>query len=477
MMWRVRTLPLLATMVVAVTAEAHPVVPIRQLPSTSASAADPHVAAIVYNPAALGLMRGLHVYVEGDVRVSTLSVKLDEGGRSSAAYVSPTGFVGIAYNALRDRITVAFATFTPMVDLARLPPSLERFATRYDFAAVQQNFAAGARISNRFTVGAAFTVLEAFGDVRFSRDIAPSGGSALVNMPNDLCGGAPCGYGNPAAKQQVRASAQRFGLGFTLGVLTRPIDRLWLGLSYQSRIFNTVTSSELMLSDRSGGYITPATGQGYQCGAKAEDACRGNVRIQMPIPNILMLSARIELKKSMELTLDFRWVNSGTFPTREIQIQGAAIDGLGNSTAAKIPPRFLFDRGLRDAFLGAVGLRLQPHRRVRVAPSLLYESPGVERSHTTPASLDGHKIDLSVVVNARLTQRVHLSAHAGFTTHAFGRIDSAFQSQYETDCVDAQYSLTVPACIDRVKGRAWPSASGTYVYIVPHFGLGLEAAF
>ncbi len=452
---------------------AHPVFAPRQLPSAMAGATDPSVASIVYNPAALGLLRGRNFYVEGGARIGVLDVKLDGYGAQRARYASPDGFIGLTAN-LGDRVTLALATYVPLADLARLPDGLSRFATRYDFVALQQTVAVGFRVSNRFTIGASFSISEAWAELRFDRDVAPAGGSALLDQPSALCGGAACGYDNPLARQSLSASGFRWGLGFGVGLLGRPVDWLWLAIAFQSRAFNGASSGDLTLFDHRGGGATPAPGQSVDC-SSGGGRCRGNARLQLPIPNILSAAVRVMLPRSLELEIGFRWVNYGANPTSEVMLQGGTLDNLGQPKAAAIPPRFLFDRGLRDAFLLSAALRISAHRRLRLQPYLAYESPVVARDREQPASLDGHKIDLSLVFEARLTQRLRLSGHFGATIHALGSVRSIFSSQHEAACVDAGYSLQ--SCLPVVRGQAWPSASGSYVYAVPHVGLGFDVAF
>ena len=472
--WRFSVLlGLLWCVLLSTPSHALPVFAPRQLPSAMAGATDPSVAAIVYNPAALGLLRGRSFYFEGGLRVGTLDVKLDGFESQKARYVSPDGFVGLTAN-LGDRVTLAIATHMPLTDVARLPQGLSRFAERNDFVVLQETIAVGFRVSNRFTIGASFSIAEAWGDLRFDRDVAPSGGSALIDQPSELCGQAACGYNNPLARQKLAGSGFRWGLGFGVGILGRPIDGLWLAINYQSRIFNGASSGDLTLFDYRGAGATPAPGQKVDC-ASGGGRCRGNARLQMPIPNLLSVAARVMLPRTLELELGFRWINYGANPTREVLLQGGTLDNLAQPTAAALPVRFLFDRGLQDAFLASVALRVDVMRRFRLQPYLAYESPAVARSRNQPASLDGHKVDLSLVFEAKLTNRVHLTGHVGVTAHALGRIDSAFSSQHETTCVDGGYALS--ACLDRVGGRAWPSASGAYVFVVPHVGLGFDIAF
>lgn len=456
-------------------ARAHPLIAPRQVPSSIAGPADPHVAAIVYNPAGLALLRGVHFYTEGGARISSLDAKLEQFGHQRATWAAPDGFVGATAN-VRDRVTLALATYLPVTDLTRLPAGLSRFARRYDVTALQQTLAAGARISNRFTVGASFSFVESWGDLRFDRDVAPAGGSALVDQPSALCGNAPCGYDNPLARQQLSGSGFGWGISFAVGVLTRPIDRLWLGLNYQSRTFDRGSTNDLTLSDYRGGGATPAPGQAANVDCSSGGGrCRGNARQGMPLPNILAFAARVELSKAYELELGFRWVNYGPDPDRVLYLQGGSLDSLGKPAAAALPLRMVIDRGQRDAFLASMAVRIDALRRVRLQPYLAYESPATARSRVQPASLDGHKVDLSLVFDARLTQKVHLTGHVGLTAHAIGRVASAFSSALETQCVDAGYALA--SCLDRAEGRAWPSASGTYVYLQPHVGLGLDVSF
>src|SRR5262249_14406883 len=146
----------------------------------------------------------------------------------------------LSWDLRTDSFTIGLAVYTPLSDLTAFGDTPVRYhAIHHTFITFEQTIAAAFRLSSRFYVGAGATFAENWLDYRFARDVAPAGADRLVNQPNNLCGGMPCDFENPLARQDVRLRGFNWGIGFSLGVLGRPIDRLWLGLAYLSHIFNT----------------------------------------------------------------------------------------------------------------------------------------------------------------------------------------------------------------------------------------------
>lgn len=89
-------------------------------------AATPNVAAVAYNPAALGGVEGVQVMVDGQATFVRLEVTTTRNGgidpNTGAAYkpatafaVVPNAVIGAAWRAIPDRLTVAFAAYDPFV--------------------------------------------------------------------------------------------------------------------------------------------------------------------------------------------------------------------------------------------------------------------------------------------------------------------------------------------------------------------------
>lgn len=89
-------------------------------------AATPNVAAIAYNPAALGGAEGFQVMIDGQLSFVRLEVTTTRNGgvdpNTGAAYLPataramvPNGVVGLSWQAIPDRLTVGFAAYDPFV--------------------------------------------------------------------------------------------------------------------------------------------------------------------------------------------------------------------------------------------------------------------------------------------------------------------------------------------------------------------------
>src|SRR5262245_50981378 len=119
-----------------------------------------NVAAGYWNPAAVGLVRGIEVMAAVSGRAASTRARL--GGAESTANdlsqpfqwpLGPGGFLGAAWNLGADRFTLAFATFTPFVQQVQFPLTPTRDEpTRYQALALDlRNVALVPALSIRFS--------------------------------------------------------------------------------------------------------------------------------------------------------------------------------------------------------------------------------------------------------------------------------------------------------------------------------------
>jgi long-subunit fatty acid transport protein len=461
-------------------AHAYPLLAPRPVPNAIAGPTDPHLAAVFYNPAALGALRGLQLYIEAGPRFHQGEIKRDpvEGvprGSADISFADFDAFVGLSWDFRTDRLTVAFATYTPFVELSSFP---EQSAVRYHeisqrFAIVEQSFAAAFKVSDRFSFGAAANLAEGMLDYRYARDAAPAGGNSGINDAGGLCGSGPCGLENAAAAERLRLNGTGFGVGFSIGILGRPVDRLWMGLSYTSHVFDTGSQP---LSDGRGTRVRPVASQ--TCvDPKADEpsTCNGALVVRYNIPDIIHAGIRVEATPWLDMDATLRWVHYGGMSQLDVRAQGGTLDQLAARRDTALPPQFLLDRGLTDAWAVGLGARFRVNERLRVSPTLVFETSAVETSAVSAAALDGPKFDLALTAEWRPVPHLILGAHFGGTGYLLGQVQSRYSSRKEADCVDSGYNLL--ACGPTNNGYALPSASGDYTLFVIHFGAAIGMSY
>jgi long-subunit fatty acid transport protein len=465
-------------------ASAFPMLAPRPVPSAIAGPADPHVAAVFYNPAALGPLRGVHVYFDGAARLHEGSIERTDpqsGTQKSAPinWADFDAFGGLSWDLNTDSFTIGLAAFTPFTDLTAFgDQSPARYhAIHHTMVVFEQTAAAAFKVSSRFYIGAAANFAEQWIDYRFSRDSALQGGSALVNQPNALCAGAACGFENPLAEQRLRLRGFNWGIGFSVGVLVRPIDRLWLGLTYISHIFNTGRGGDFPLSDDRRAEVQTAPGLPQPAGQVCPDlsyrsnTCRGNDRVTVAIPDMILFATRVEVNPTFDLEASARWVHYGTRSNYDVSLQGGNLSAINGNRLSSVPQQFYLDRGFQDAFGFEVSGRWRVGEKLRISPSLFFETSAVDASAVNAAAIDAPKFDLALTTEWKPIKHLTIGAHVGGTTYVLSDVRSRFDPSAEVACVDARYSLD--ACGASNRGQGLPSADGKYTYFVVHLGAAI----
>ena len=444
---------------------AYPFLQPRPVPDAIAGPTDPHPAAAFYNPAALGFLRGVHLFLDGAADASFGSIKRDGSASSTTiASASPQTFAGLTWDLGTDSFDLGLAVYTPFSELSSYPTSSPvRYQEQYQrFASLEETFAAAWKIENHIAVGAGLIIDENWIDYGYAHDLAPAGGSALVSQANELCGGAACGYENPLAQQNVKLRGYATGIGFTVGAVGRPVDRLWLGLSYTSH----QTGGDLFMTSTAGARVKAAPGQGgYVAG--------GDDRVVMLLPEMIQAGVRIQATPTLDIEAQWRFVHYGARHELDVSLQGGGIATTG------IASGFALDRGLQNSYMIEVSTRHQITPYLRLSPSLALETSAVAADAVSAAALDAPKLDAALTFEWRVWRSglhsVQVGGHAGVTGYFVHHVDSRFNSQAEVSCVDAQYSLA--ACAQLDAGSALPSASGDYTLVVVNLGASVGFSY
>lgn len=446
---------------------AYPLLAPRPVPDAIAGPSDPHVAAAFYNPAAIGYLRGVHFYSDGGARAHLGNIEAP-GGTSSIGWADLDSFVGLTWDLGTESITLGLAAYTPFTDFSSYAPGAPaRYSERVmRFGSFEQTLAAAWQIERHVAIGAALVVSENWLDYSWSRDAAPAGGSAKVSQPNELCGGLACGYANPLAEQQVKLRGYATGIGFSVGLIVRPDDRVWIGASYASH----QAGGDLALGDNRRGRVTPAPGQTGVCGGAS---CAGDDRVLMVLPEMVQAAVRVVATPRLDIEAQFRFLHYGARSALDVSLQGGTLAQSG------VPPQFLLDRGLQNSYAVEVSTRHQLGPSLRLSPSLLFETSAVAADAVSPAALDAPKLDAALTLEWRAWHKnataLYVGAHLGATAYVLGNVSSRFDAHAETACVDAAYSLA--ACAKQNAGDALPSTSGDYYLIVVHAGASLGVVY
>jgi long-subunit fatty acid transport protein len=469
---RARLSVLVAALAVAAPAHAYPLLAPRPIPDAIAGPTDPHVAATLYNPAAMGYLRGLHGFLDGGARLALGSISRDpvngrDGGSASINFANLDSFAGLVWDLGTSQFAVGLAVYTPFTEISSFPDnSPVRYQERWQrFITLEETLAVAWTPERHISIGAGFIINESWTDLRYARDAAPSGGSVVVKNANPLCGG-PCGFENPAAEQDVRLRGFAVGFGFSAGVLVRPVDRVWIGISYT----NHQAGGEVALTGVQARVTLPPDTAGNAT------VLTGDNRVLMVLPESAQAGVRVNVNPQLDVEASFRFVHygahtalSGDSTALDVSLQG------GNLAAAKIAPEFMIDRGLQNAYAVEVSTRHVVTPTLRLSPSLLFESSAVAANAVSAAALEGNKLDAALTLEWQAwhglgNHALFIGAHLGVTAYFLGRVNSRFNAAGEVECVDSGFSLAHCGSLDA--GSAFPSASGSYTLV----GLNMGAA-
>jgi long-subunit fatty acid transport protein len=454
----------------------------------------PSIAAIYWNPAALGLVHGTQVMIAGSVRYASTTVNrapidpttgqpstapnaLSPGSASAhdltqpvQCPIGPGAFMGISSDLGGDRFTIGFATYMPFLEQTKFaisPTGAE--PTRYQALQVDlRNLALVPALSVRFggdfRVGIAPGFLFSTGRLTFAEDTALDGKTNCT---------APCAE-NPAADARYDVSSGN-GLGdatFSVtvgGGLYYRRGNLELGLAYQSRpIGGNVPGVEVAADQAT---ATAPGGMPVTCPTGSTTRCVfGDLRYNLP--DVWIGGATWKVRPGLEVTGMARWLWLHTHDRIDVRLTGPTLESAG------VPEHIVLYRGFHDVWdiRGRVSYWLR--ERVRLGAQLRVETSAVDASAVNAAAVDGLTVQPMALAEARVVK--HLWLAAGYGIAFMGEVTpnpSVFNPQDAVKCEQAGGDLGTAACIARNAGQARPSAAGTYTRVVQDFGLTMTAKF
>ncbi len=333
----------------------------------------------------------------------------------------------------------------------------------------------------RFAIGLAVMPIDSWADLTLYRDRALDQGSAGMSQPSGLCGATACGFENPLAATRIQLHGDGgvfwnrggspglpwpLGLGLEWGILIRPIDPLFVGLSYLHV------------------YPFGGSGSGYersyelpsQRGATVAGTS-GAGTLALALPDILQAGVRILLlPDKLELSGWARLVMYGGYGTsNDPAIAGLVLRLDGSAATAAGTEKLVLARGLRPALALEAGARWRPWRWLRLGLSEIVETSAIPAGYVNPEAFDALKFDTTLGAEFRIRSWLRLVLAYGLTAFLPASVNpSAFDPGARLRCVDAQFATT--ACADDLAGRGLPTAAGRYSGITHHAtaGVGLD---
>jgi hypothetical protein len=433
----------------------------------------PHPTSIGVDPAALGLGSVDELYAAFTSVLDQLHVALDRGpddaspgGRARTVELGPGAMLAGLYHA-GDSLTLG-------VEARTTPPEMfpsGRSALQYHVAGGGErdwlaSVAASYKVADILYIGASLshqnTVLH-LQDTRDSALESPEGPGAA------LCGGAPCGIGNPDAAQKwdidVRSpNLSTSNLKVNVGVLVQIVHDVWLGVGYHTPPgfgVETELAGHVVIQkaprDR-GPDDPPLTEQSV-------------VDIQFPASADAELRAR--LPAGLDLHVGGRWEDLSRLSAYDVRAYSSTAVPNG------IPEWTVRPRGMHDAFAGWAGVEQVDRGQIWLLGARAgFETASVSTGRTSPLTVAPASLTLDLGAQLRVSRG--LIAQLSYGLQYFPTVQvtaSEFGPGARVACMASNYDYATEACAATRNGYAIASAAGTYDRLEHALRLGLRYDF
>lgn len=450
-------------------------------------------AAVYWNPAALGMLRGPQLMVSSTLSAGTVTVRRDPIGADgtpgagpafSTARASetthpfswppgPGAFLGIGSDVGGDRFALAVGAYLPFVERTTFQSAdNQSLPTRYHrVSADLRNLALVPALAVRFVgnwrLGFAPGFLFSTGRLSFDETTCDVKGSG--------CDGAEDPRGD--ARYDIASSAGFSSTKFaiTLGGGLFYQRRGWeVGFAFSSRPFggSGISPAGVAGNDTQVTLPTLAGGTPVTCMNGRADG-RGCVfaDVAYKLPYTITGGVAWHPRPGAEVGLILRYLSFPSNDVIDIRIVRAApaTDGL--------PEHIVLHRGYRSTLDTRLRYAQWLGGRVRVGAGLRVETAALPAAEVSPGAVDGLKVQPTLMVLFRPAKHLNIGAGYGFTYMFDVSGGTAFDPTAAARCRDAGSDLAADACQKRLAGLARPAAAGTYGSQRHDFTLSLSTPF
>ncbi len=455
------------------------------------------LAAVYWNPAALGLMRGLNVTLGGTGRLSTTTVSrasIDAQGLPGSGTTfpdaravdrshplswppGPGAFAGVSYDVGGDRMTLALASYLPFVDRSTYEATAGvPLATRYhrvatDFRNLAIVTALAVRLAGDFRLGFAPGVVLSTGRLSFSESTCAVNGNCAG--PEDPAADAQLDLGsNPGILASTAALTLAGGLYFR--------RRTWeFGLSFSSRPLGNLGGAAVIVGDqsqvtRAPRDVTASTPATVTCDNGRADG-RGCVfaDISTKLPYMMIGTVAWHPRPGWEVAGTARILSFPSGDVIDIRLTGATLAATG------IPEHIVLYRGYGTVVDTRLRVAHWFTERVRIGAGLRVESSALPADAVSAAAVDGRKFEPTAMIQVQPVRHVWIAAGYGFTyMMPVTASSSIFDPTAADRCARTGGDLSAgQPCLLRIEGLARGTAAGSYHHFEHDFSLSMTAQF
>lgn len=426
-----------------------------------AGVTSPHPGNVTANPAALlRLVPGLHLFVEGGLRLDRIAIDRREvdpatgatspGARVSDSTLTGGGSAGFALTQANRLVAMAFAWRPDEATIARDATAYQSRgdrARRIDWLTLSGGF----QLTGKLYFGLSGTLAGRHQRLQFARDTALEAGSDPLRGIGSDCGGQACGLENPAARETWDVDVaptsllSTDNLIYTVGLVFEAAHDLWIGVATERPwLLGALTmagTARVTAAPRDGGAVHD-----------------GLATIAVRLPVVWRLGIRGRIRPG--------WDAIGELRLRQLdRVGGYDLHTLGGDLAAgDVPEWYPRPRGLSDAFGAWGGIeQVDDGRPVRFGAWLGADDGAVDAAHLSATSPWAAELSGSVGVQLRLSTRwvLQLGTQVRYQLPTSTGA-SAFDPRARIACVDSGYDRDLPACTPVRDGYGLPTAAGDY---------------
>jgi hypothetical protein len=426
-----------------------------------AGATAPHPGNVTGNPAALlRLTPGVHLFVHGSLRVDKVGIDRrtidpDTGAAGPGPTVDDSvlsgGGVGGFALAQTNRLVALSFAWRP--DERTIGRDATAFHSRGDLARRIDwlTIAGGFRLTGKLYLGLSGTLADRRQRLLFARDTALEAGVDPARGVGSDCGGAPCGFEHPAAREEwvidvePRTILSTDNLVYTVGVMLEARKDLWIGIAterpWQLGALTMAGAAQVTAAPRDGGAVR-----------------RGQADVSVRLPVVWRLGVRGRVLHG--------WDAIGEVRLRQLERTGVYdVHTLGGDLqAGAVPEWYPRRRGLIDALAAWGGLEQVDDGRVaRVGAWLGADSGAADPTTMSATSPWGAELAGAFGLQLRLRGQwvLQLGAQARYQVPTTSG-PSAFDPRARLECAASGYDRDLPACEVVREGYGLPTAAGDY---------------
>jgi long-subunit fatty acid transport protein len=431
------------------------------------------VTSIYWNPAAIGLVRGTHVFLDFTARLShgrvsraSIDPATGEPGaglsfpKKDFFFWTPDGFGGVCTDLGSESVTIGVAVYTPFAEMERyggdtipgLNAQLRYHRTSSDWFNLYVTPVVGVKFHRRFLAGVGLSYVRSIVKMSFYRDRTIRE-DYQPDTPNYR-------VEEPSRSERVRIDATDNSLGFNVGLMFRLPREIDIGFAYRSKALGVGRQN---VEAKGVAEVTRyEDGQGWH-------TIKGRGRMFYVLPDSVSAAVEWRPRKQWELDLNMEWLHFSVHKDLLFKMSGNAFRAaqMGNWDV-----NFRHHRGFNDVWRVQVGAAYKPSEKLKVGGAVMYESTAVDTKWVNASAIDEHKVDILLAVRWRPHPSVSLRFGYSLVVIPLVSVNnSGFHPSLTTDCVTGQVDIVWnEACAGVKEGKGLPTAAGDYWLMVHKIG-------